>query len=42
MANGAVRDSGTREERLSLVGLVAVLLFTDASVLMVLSSYGVI
>jgi hypothetical protein len=42
MANGVVRDSGTREERISLGGLVAVLLLTDILVALTLSSYGII
>jgi hypothetical protein len=42
MANGVVRSSGAREEWLSLGGLVAVLLFTDVAIVLVLSSYGVI
>ena len=42
MANGVVRDSGTREDRLSLAALVAVLFITDISVALLLSSYGII
>jgi hypothetical protein len=42
MANGTATQRGTPDERLSLGGLVAVLLFTDVMVVVLLTSYGVI
>jgi hypothetical protein len=42
MANGTASGRGTTEERFSFAALVAVLVFTDVMVVVLLSGYGII
>jgi hypothetical protein len=42
MANGTLRQPGNRDERLSLGGLVAVLVLTDVMMVALLAHYGII
>jgi hypothetical protein len=42
MANGTMRQPGTRDEHLSLGGLVVVLVLTDVMMVALLAHYGII